>query len=222
MEALFALVQKIFSESGNLHIGLVFNNIHQSQLKSNKVFAELTIKDTVFLFILDFSEDILNNGIQDEVINLILLNFIFWVRLFFRLLFRIVFFELMNIRIVFNTFFLALIPSFKALEKITSELYELVFKVVWGNNIQNKSDFLNLILLRSSFFLVFNGLLSQFDLFLVILLSLNFISWISGSLALVILALIESTSGSFTISIVIIWLSRLLNLFSIFKNISVN
>ena len=101
-----------------------------------------------------------------------------------------------------DAFVLTLLLSFESLEEESSQLLELSVKVVWGNDIEDKLDFLSLILLSLDLGEIGLSLLSELGLLLVILL-------LPGAAAtstlIVVLALVGGSLGEVvTLSMVVV------------------
>ena len=97
--------------------------ISKSDFKRNDFLTKFTVEDSELFLDLSFSENVINNCLQDFLIDASFL-------------------ELMDIFIVLNFFFFALISLFKIGEKEASELSELSNVVIWSNNVKNQSDLL--------------------------------------------------------------------------------
>ena len=103
------------------------------QLKLDGVLTDHTVEDGVFLFELSLSEDVLDNGVKNHLIDLVASLG-----------------ELVLILVVLYTFLIAFILSLETSEQETSELSELLDEIVWSNDIENKLDFLSLVFVSSN------------------------------------------------------------------------
>ena len=103
------------------------------QLKLDGVLTDHTVEDGVFLFELSFSEDVLNNGVKNHLIDLVTSLS-----------------ELVLILVVLNSFLIAFILSLETSEQKASELAEFLDEIVWSNDIENKLDFLSLVFVSSN------------------------------------------------------------------------
>jgi len=102
------------------------------QLELDGVLTDHTVEDGIFFFELSFSEDVLDNGVKNHLIDLVASIS-----------------ELVLIFIVVDSFLITFFLSLETSEQEASKLSELLGEIVWSNNIENKLDFLSLVFVSS-------------------------------------------------------------------------
>ena len=187
------------------------------QLELDGVLTDHTVEDGIFFFELGLSEDVLDNGVKNHLIDLVASIS-----------------ELVLIIIVVDSFLITFFLSLETSEQEASELSELLVEIVWGNNIENKLDFLSLVFVSSdpgdlslselsklSFLLIVLLLPSTSRVIVVVVLSVLLGSSFSEiiALSLVVTLVIALTSTFVVLRVVLLHLGLSLDGF---LNLSVN
>jgi len=102
------------------------------QLELDGVLTDHTVEDGIFFFELSLSEDVLDNGVKNHLIDLVASIS-----------------EFVLIFIVVDSFLITFFLSLETSEQEASKLSELLGEIVWSNNIENKLDFLSLVFVSS-------------------------------------------------------------------------
>jgi len=102
------------------------------QLELDSVLTNHTVEDGIFFFELSLSEDVLDNGVKNHLIDLVASIS-----------------EFVLIFIVVDSFLITFFLSLETSEQEASKLSELLGEIVWSNNIENKLDFLSLVFVSS-------------------------------------------------------------------------
>ena len=187
------------------------------QLELDGVLTDHTVEDGIFFFELSLSEDVLDNGVKNHLIDLVASIS-----------------ELVLIIIVVDSFLITFFLSLETSEQEASELSELLVEIVWGNNIENKLDFLSLVFVSSdpgdlslselselSFLLIVLLLPSTSRVIVVVVLSVLLGSSFSEiiALSLVVTLVVALTSTFVVLRVVLLHLGLSLDGF---LNLSVN
>ena len=187
------------------------------QLELDGVLTDHTVEDGIFFFELSFSEDVLDNGVKNHLIDLVASIS-----------------ELVLIFIVVDSFLITFFLSLETSEQEASKLSELLGEIVWSNNIENKLDFLSLVFVSSdpgdlslselsklSFLLIVLLLPSTSRVIVVVILSVLLGSTFSEiiALSLVVTLVIALTSTFVVLRVVLLHLGLSLDGF---LNLSVN
>jgi hypothetical protein len=143
----------------------------EAELELDGLFTQLSVEDGVLFFELGLPEDILDDGVQHTLIDLVGAIS-----------------ELVLLLIEINAFFFALFRGHETLEKEAAELFELLLEIVWSNDIEDQLDLLSVILVTLDLVVIGLSLLTQLSLLLVVLLLPG-----ASRLVVVVLSLVGST-----------------------------
>ena len=123
------------------------------ELKLDCVLAYHSVEDGILFFELSLSENVLDNSVQNNLIDLVTSIS-----------------QLVHIFVVVDTFLITFFLGLQISEQEASELSKFLCEIVWGNNIQNKLDFLSLVFVSSDPGDLSLSKLSELSFLLIVLL----------------------------------------------------